>query len=136
PGVGLRNTRARGGGRPPRAGRVLLFRRMRSPAAFAPLPKTGTLGAQSGVASVSGIDPRVIGHRPEHTLLHIAEQCPKVLVGPGPTDTTGKEAVPGEQVGVPLGVVITQSDRPRGVPPKVEHGERTVTDGDTAPVHD
>src|SRR5699024_4055669 len=94
PGLGLWNTRARGGGRPPRASRVLLFRRMRSPAAFAPLPKTGTLGAQGRVASVSGVDPRVIGHRPEHTLLHVAEQCPKVLVGPGTTDTTGKEAVP------------------------------------------
>src|SRR5690606_35906551 len=104
------------------------------PAAAVPLGQAGAFRTQRGVAAMPRVDPRVVVHLVEDAGLHVSDQAAEIRVAPGFSDPAGKEAVPGEQVSVPSGVVVTQRDRAGSVSPQVDHGEGAGSHGDRVTV--
>src|ERR1700728_1837522 len=70
----------------------------RSPAARAPGGEAGTLGAQRGVVAVAGVDDGGVVVDVEHPGGDVIEQLLEIAGLPSLADTTGKQAIAGEQL--------------------------------------
>src|SRR5512139_2220397 len=80
----------------------------RLPAPGSPFAQVGPLGAERGVVTVPGVDPRVVVVDVEDPVLDVVDQGLEalVVVAAGRSDATGEQRVPGEDVGGAGRVVV------------------------------
>src|SRR6202034_4760017 len=70
----------------------------KSPPAFAPRGEARALGAQCGVVAVAGVDDGGVVVDVEHPGGDVIEQLVEIAGLPSLADTTGKQAIAGEQL--------------------------------------
>src|SRR5215210_6477186 len=82
-----------------------------SPAALAPLLQVRALGAQRRVVAVAGVEPGLVGEPVEQLGGDVVDQLPEgVVVVEGVADAAGEERVAGEEMRVPVRVVVEKGD--------------------------
>ena len=85
--------------------------------------------------TVSGVHPGVIREGVKETGDHAIEQgCEPIGIALGIAHPTREQAVPAEQVGMPLGIVVEQGDGSRGMAHQVNGPKSAVANGDEIPI--
>src|SRR3954447_8389362 len=105
-----------------------------SPAAGAPFLQMRTLAAEVRVVTVPGVEPGLVRQPVEHLGLEVVHQRGEARPVGGPSWSSRKQGVAGEQVWGALRIVIEQRNRSGGVPDEVDHLEAAVTDLDDVSV--
>src|SRR5690606_24400471 len=108
-----------------------------SPAPRAPLRQVRALRAQGGVVAVAGVDPGLVRQYVEDLGLDVVDQAGerlRILVGVA--DTAREQAVAGEDVRMPVRVVVDEGDGARRVPDQVPCGEFDLPDPEGVAVVD
>lgn len=95
-----------------------------------------TLHPQRGVVAMPRVDPGVVVKLVKQFGGHVVKETLEIGRVGGFPHASRKEAIAGEQVGMPGGVGVVQSNRTGSVPHQMDGGELTFSELDNVPVRD